>query len=137
MYLNQAELEMVCGGLLNDLCGELTWKWDDRFGALLAVVQAERQVEVRRVLDSHFVHLWDRKSIRQAPGAVKNGLGDFLDLRGEQLLFTSDPVADSLLFAAWWPWGDGTAISVRLASAANVSQPKSSGFFGRISRLFN
>jgi hypothetical protein len=31
------------------------------------------------------------------------------------LLFTSDPKRDALIFCAWWPWGDGKTISIRIA----------------------
>jgi hypothetical protein len=31
-----------------------------------------------------------------------------------QLLFTSDPNQDALIFCAWWPWGDGKTISIRV-----------------------
>ena len=32
-----------------------------------------------------------------------------------QLLFTSDPDGEALVFCAWWPWGNGETISIRLA----------------------
>jgi hypothetical protein len=137
MQLNQSELEMVCGGLLNDLSGVLTWRWDDRFGALLSEFQAEKQAEVRLALESHFVHLWDRKSIRDAPMAIQNGAGHFLDLRDNQLLFTSAPAVGSLLIAAWWPWNDAKAISVRIISSAADSSPQRPWLMGKLRELFH
>lgn len=137
MHLNQSELEMACGGLLNDLGGVLTWKWDEQFGALLAEFQVEKQAEVRLALESHFVHLWDRKSIRQAPAAIKNGAGAFLDLRDEQLLFSSAPAVGSLLFAAWWPWSDAKVISVRITSSRTCKPPHKSWILGKLGGLFH
>ena len=137
MYMSQSELEMVCSGLLNDLSGVLTWKWDDRFGALLTQFQVEGQEEVRRVLDRHFDHLWDQKSIRQAPRAIKEGVEDFRELRNNQLLFTSDPANGSLLFAAWWPWGDAKSISVRVASVVPGQAPRRTGLLGKVLQFFN
>ena len=137
MQLNQSELEIACDGLLSDLGGVLTWRWDDRFGALLSEFQVEKQAEVRLALDSHFVQRWDRKSIPHAPVAIKNGAGDFLDLRDGQLLFTSAPPAGgSLLLAAWWPWSDAKAISVRITSSANGKPPHSSWISGKLAELF-
>lgn len=137
MHLNQSELEMACGGLLNDLGGVLTWKWDDRFGALLAEFKVEEQAVVRQALESHFVHHWDNKSIRHAPLAIKNGAGDFIDLRDKQLLFTSAPAVGSLLFAAWWPWNDAKVISVRITSSANGRTPHRSWILEKLGDLFH
>lgn len=35
-------------------------------------------------------------------------------LMSGQLLFTSDPNQDAFIFCAWWPWGDGKTISIRV-----------------------
>lgn len=137
MQLNQSELEMACGGLLNDLGGVLTWRWDDRFGALLSEFQVEKQEVVRQALEAHFVHRWDSKSIRHAPAAIKKGAGHFLDLRNEQLLFSSAPAVGSLLFAAWWPWNDAKVISVRIISSATGATPQRSWISGKLEELLH
>jgi hypothetical protein len=36
-------------------------------------------------------------------------------LRPGQLLFTSDPNREAFIFCAWWPWGGGETISIRIA----------------------
>ncbi len=137
MQLEQDDLEIASAGLRQDLEGVLSWKWDDRFGALLAEFQVEKVTAIRAVLDSRFGHCWDRQSIRRAPGYLRNRVGVFGDLRGGQLLFTSDPAADRLLLvAAWWPWGDAMTISVRLAAVAAEAQPRRSGLLGKLAGLF-
>jgi len=135
MHLEQADLEIACAGLLQDFEGVLNWKWDDRFGALLAEFQVEKEAAIREVLKSHFGLCWDRRSIRRAPRHLKNGVGIFGDLRDGQLLFTSDPAAALLLLAAWWPWGNARTISVRLAAVA-VDEQNRPGLLGNIAGLF-
>ena len=138
MHLEKNELEKICTELLHDLEGLLSWKWDDRFDALLAEFPVERKDEVRSVLDGHLGQTWDKKSIGQAPGAVKDLSGIFSDLRSSQLLFTSDPEGNVLIFAAWWPWGDGEVISLRLASPdPDAPPPEKEGFFARIKSIFS
>ena len=43
--------------------------------------------------------------------AVQDDLGG---LMAGQILFTSDPNRGVVLFCAWWPWGNGEKISIRV-----------------------
>jgi hypothetical protein len=36
-------------------------------------------------------------------------------LRPGQLFFNTNPNQDAFVFCAWWPWGDGQTVSIRLA----------------------
>ncbi len=106
MHLNKSDLKEVCGELLADFDGVLSWKWD-------------------------------RKTIRNAPDIVKTGAGEFGDMRSGQLLFTSDPKGNMLILAAWWPWGDGEVVSLRIASSAEESPySEKTVIFQRFKHLF-
>ena len=59
--------------------------------------------------------IWDSANIATAPDIVRTINIRVANLRSGQLLFTSDPSPGALLFCAWWPWGDGKTISIRLA----------------------
>ena len=137
MHLNKSDLKEVCGELLADFDGVLSWKWDKNFGAFLAEFSAESQDEVRSILERHFSQKWDRKSIRKAPDIVKRGAGEFGDMRSGQLLFTSDPKGNVFILAAWWPWGDGEVVSLRIASSAEESpHSEKTGIFQQFKNLF-
>ncbi len=58
-----------------------------------------------------------------APEQIKTKSVDLGELRENQLLFTTDPGGNVLIFAAWWPWGNGEVVSVRIASPSNGEQP--------------
>ncbi|MBU0674762.1 MAG: hypothetical protein KJ950_08990 [Proteobacteria bacterium] len=118
MNLNQAELEITCSELLDAFKGQLTWKWDESFEALLAAIKTVQQDEIQQILAKYFAHLWDGRSIRTAPKSIMKGAENFIDLRAGQLLFTSEPGTGAFLYAAWWPWGNASKISVRLAASA-------------------
>ncbi len=118
MYLNKAATKELCKELLDDFDQVLSWKWDNGFNALIAEFPTEKQTEVRSILERHLGITWDSNSIRKAPDTIKVKSGDLGDLRDKQLLFTTDPEAGVLIFAAWWPWGNGEVISVRIASPA-------------------
>ena len=52
---------------------------------------------------------------RSTPDVVKMVINYFGGLNSDQLLFTSNPEKDGLFLCAWWPWGNGETISIRLA----------------------
>jgi hypothetical protein len=123
MYLNKTQIKDLCKELLDDFESVLSWKWDSGFNALVAEFSTDKQDEVRTVLERHLGFKWDSRSIRKAPEQIKTKSGDLGDLRDNQLLFTTDPEGNVLIFAAWWPWGNGEVVSVRIASPSSAEQP--------------
>jgi len=137
MYLNKADIKELCKELLEDFERVLSWKWDSGFNALVAEFSTDKQDEVRTVLERHLGFKWDSRSIRKAPEQIKTKSGDLGDLRDNQLLFTTDPEGNVLVFAAWWPWGNGELISVRLASPSRGEQAADTqGVMAKIKRFF-
>jgi hypothetical protein len=113
---SESSPENICRGILDALQEELSWKWDSRFETVLAEFNVDRKDLVHETLKGYFSIIWDMLNIDRAPEAVRiinNHLGG---LRPGQLLFTSDSNRDAFLFCAWWPWGNGTTISIRLAA---------------------
>ncbi len=112
---NQTELENKCEELASAFKGVLSWQWDDRFGAVLAEFGVNNKDSIRAILDRYFSNTWDNSNIGSAPDTVKSINSHLGKLRSGQLLFTSDPKQDDFIFCAWWPWGDGQTISIRIA----------------------
>jgi len=117
-HLKKADLEKICRKFLSASWGFFAWKWDHRFEALLAEFSAVDEDEVRAVLERDLSMVWNSSNIREAPDIVQISAGIFGGLRSGQLLFTSDPSRDVFIFGAWWPWGNGETISLRIASLA-------------------
>jgi hypothetical protein len=108
-------IENMCRAVSDALQEKLTWKWDSRFETILAEFSIDDQQEVRAVLDSYFSTNWDRSTIGSAPDNVQTITADLGGLMPGQLFFASEPNQDAMLFCAWWPWGNGKTISIRLA----------------------
>lgn len=69
---------------------------------------------VRAILDKYLDFAWDISNILEAPDtvqAVNSGLGN---LREGQMLMSSDTDRDACILCAWWPWGNGKTISIRI-----------------------
>jgi len=116
MYdLNTSEIEKNCKELFNAFKGVVSWKWDDRFDTVLAEFSVNNKNSVRAILDRYLSIAWDSSNIGSAPKTIQKINMHLGKLRSGQLLFSSDPKQDAYIFCAWWPWGDGKTISIRIA----------------------
>ncbi len=113
--LTKPDLEHISREMATAFEGIVSWKWDDRFNTVVAAFSAEEAERVRAILEQYLTATWDSKSVDMMPEIVQ-AVGNQLDgLMAGQLLFTSDPEHEALVFCAWWPWGNGKTISIRLA----------------------
>ena len=114
---NKSDLENDCKELLNAFRGVLSWKWDGRFETALAEFGADNKDSIRAILERYLGITWDSSNIGNAPVIVRTIDSHHGGLRPGQLLFTSDPNREAFIFCAWWPWGGGKTISIRIAPA--------------------
>jgi hypothetical protein len=119
--LNKSDIENVCKELLNAFQGVLSWKWDRRFETVLAEFGVESKENIRASLEQSLGNVWDSSNVGNAPEDVRTIDNHLGGLWPGQLLFTSDPSRDVLVFCTWWPWGDGKAISIRIGLSDNQS----------------
>jgi hypothetical protein len=112
---NEFDLKTICREILSAFKGLVTWKWDDRFGTLQAEFDVDTQDAVRAILDRFFGITWDSANIEQAPEIVRLIDRHLGGLRPGQFFFNTDPNQDAFVFCAWWPWGNGRTISIRMA----------------------
>ena len=63
------------------------------------------------------------KSLAGAPEGVKALVEKCGGLRAAQLLFWGGPDDAAGVFGLWWPWGDGTTVSLRIG-LHDVDLPK-------------
>ena len=90
------------------------WSWDDRFEAGLVVVRAEDVQAVHGVVKAAYSHSWEPKDIPTGPAilqALDGGLGG---MRVDQSLYSVEIDPETWVYAAFWPWGSGVNISVRV-----------------------
>jgi hypothetical protein len=114
-----SEREIDMGDGFRDLAqafhGTIDWKWDGRFKVALGEFPVGSKEQVRAILDRSFVHVWDSSNIKAAPDVVQQVKALLGGLMPGQLLFVSNDAATPYMFCAWWPWGNGTTISIRMA----------------------
>ena len=107
-------MEKHCRDIYSELSTLLSWKWDDRFKVILAEFTVENAEKVSSVLAKGFESKWEEKTIKAAPPPVKKIADILCGLQASQQLFTYTHDPKTVLFAAWWPWGNNQRISVRI-----------------------
>ena len=100
-------------GLADAFSDSLIWEWDNRFGGILAAFEATDKDRVLAIVSSQLPQVWDSATINEAPTRVSGAAENFSGLKPGQLLFNSDFTQDVMLLGLWWPWGNGTTISIR------------------------
>jgi len=111
--MTTAALETLAKATAEAFAGVLTWKWDGRFQAAVAEFDLSAQEKVRAVLRQHLAHSWDSATLGTAPAPVQAACAGLGGLQRGQLAFASG-TQEPLLFAAWWPWGNGRTVSLRV-----------------------
>ena len=106
--------EALCRTLCEDLGSVVKWKWDGRFATVLAEFSMDGKDPIRAVLETHLPSAWDRSTFCRAPAHVAATAARLGGLMAGQLLLTSAPSDGVGIYCAWWPWGNGKMISIRL-----------------------
>ena len=114
MAVHNNDIEKICNRIYSECDSLVTWKWDDRYQAVLSEFPAAQEEEVMSVLEKYFDTCWDEETIDYAPGKVRSVAKGLGEIRQGQRLFSSDPDQDALLLGAFWPWNNGEKISLRM-----------------------
>lgn len=117
MPVSDTELALIrasCEGLAEAGDDLFKWEWDDRFGAALSTFQDTREADVRALLAPGLPVCHDVKTIGDAQKLAQEIAKAFGGLRAGQKLLLSTEDQTPMLVGAWWPWGNGTTISLRV-----------------------
>lgn len=113
--------------LRKSLGATFEWSWDDRFGGLISQFDVNNQEAVLNALNAHFTDCWDQITIQSASETERSSAGVFCELRDGQLLFITPAGTHEDIMAAYWPWGDGKTVSLRIVPSRKApSQSPSS-----------
>lgn len=92
----------------------LKWEWDGRFNAGLTVFEKAQVDAVTQALQPIFAKTLDPSMAKDAPPPVRERVATMGGMRGDQRLLLSDECDGAWLAAAWWPWGSGQKVSLRV-----------------------
>ncbi|HEY4185790.1 MAG TPA: hypothetical protein VGP07_12030 [Polyangia bacterium] len=98
------------------------WSWDHRFKCVTSSLPSEAAPAAKGILVAAVPSEWDAASFASAPEPVRALAERCGEVRPGQALLTASPVGGMTLFAMWWPWGDGSKVSIRLGIANSDRQ---------------
>ncbi len=114
MQLYKSVLEKLCKDNLSSSWDIFSWRWDNRFEGFMTEFSTDNEDKFRTILEIDFTKVWYDSNIGEAPDIEQVCNDTFGGLQSGQLLFTTDPNQDVFICGAWWPWGDGDTISLRI-----------------------
>jgi hypothetical protein len=104
----------ICSQISSSMPSSYQWQWDERFHVALIVFEKEDMGAILSTVSNEFDHQWDASTISSASGPIGELVNSFLGILPGQIIFTCEQGAGLILFAAWWPWGNGSTISLRI-----------------------
>ena len=135
--MNQEEQIKTHGkDVIEVLSSIVIWQYDDFHNVMLAEFSVDKQDQVLFTLQQVFPVSWDAKTIKKAPGEVKHYAGAFSKLIKQQKLFSTNIERHPKAMVAWWPWGHGATVSIRLFLTETSPYVAKTGFMHKLSRLF-
>jgi hypothetical protein len=93
------------------------WAWDPRFKSVASSFGKEIAGRARAAMSGVLDSEWSSATIDSASPDIRTLAGRFGGVRTGQLLFTGEMTDGMYLFGLWWPWGDGSTISLRVGVA--------------------
>ncbi len=133
-----AEIESCCKGIVAETTGLVTWEWDDYIGAFLATFPPDLVPQIETICDKYFVSSWGTASLDKIPPSVLAIADSLGGLRNTQRLLVTRPGEFVMAYGAWWPWGDGKTISLRIGLVTDkVPEHAKDEFFKEFSEWFN
>jgi hypothetical protein len=122
--------------VIDTLSPMVKWQYNDFHQVMLAEFSVDKQQQVMAALQQILPCRWDVQSIKKASGEIKHRAGFFAKLSKSQQLLSADLHTQPKYMVAWWPWGHGATVSVRLFLTNTNAYQAKTGLLQRFSALF-
>jgi hypothetical protein len=115
--MNSNELKKLgdtCTRIGLNVPDEYAWHWDERFNTATVVFDCDEKDLILFPITQEFDHQWDIANIGDVPEPFCRYFKEVFGIIPGQKTFTSQTGDGTVLFAVWWPWGNGRKISLRV-----------------------
>src|SRR3954471_20881327 len=99
------------------------WTYDRRVKCVVSSFPKAIEAEVRSTMEGVLPAWFNAETLASAPDPVRALASACGGLRSSQLLLWGGAPDAPGAFGLWWPWGDGTTVSVRIG-LHDVDNPK-------------
>lgn len=109
-----AAFKEICRKICLNIPSSCQWQWDSERKMAMIVLNNEDAELVFFPLFKEFKHYWNCASPTDDMEHVTELINAEYGLLPGQVFFTSYPLHNLVLCAAWWPWGSNGNTSMRL-----------------------
>lgn len=99
------------------------WSYDRRLRCVASSIPMSLEPAARAAMTEVLPRSWSAKTLAEAPEGVRKVAESCGGVRSAQLLFWGSEPGTPGAFGLWWPWGDGTTVSLRIG-LHDLDQPK-------------
>ena len=103
----------TCNTIKEFLPHSFNWEFDGRFSVSLFILEKDYTELILDKITQLFDSKYDSSSIKKASKEENKLAEELSGIGDDQLLFVSTN-DDLYLFGAWWPWGNGSKVSLRI-----------------------
>jgi hypothetical protein len=104
----------ICSKISLNIPSTSQWSWDNRLKTAMVVFDKGDMDVVYIPIAVEFDTQWDFKTIENSPPHFCEFFKRVFGIIPGQKIFASSDGSGTILFAVWWPWGDGNKISLRV-----------------------
>lgn len=104
----------ICRKISLNIPSTSQWSWDNRLKTAMVVFDKEEMDVVYIPITLEFDTRWDYTTIESSPSHFYEYFKRVFGIIPGQKIFASTDGSGTILFAVWWPWGDGNKISLRV-----------------------
>jgi hypothetical protein len=99
------------------------WSYDRRLRCVASSIPMSLEPVARAAMTEVLTTSWTAQTLAAAPEDVRKVAEGCGGVRSSQLLFWGGDTGAPGAFGLWWPWGDGTTVSLRIG-LHDIDQPK-------------
>jgi hypothetical protein len=111
---NAGMVKTIASQIRNAIGDDFKWEWDSRLMGALTQFEKSNEPQIQRALSSILAYEWHVTNVTDAPESVLIATDFMGGLRSGQTVMTIRPEFDPLVLAAFWPWGNGVTVSLRI-----------------------
>jgi hypothetical protein len=102
---------------------DASWTYDRRLKCVVSSIPLSGADAARAAMAETLPTSWSESTLATAPAPIKALADGCGGLRAAQLLYWGGGTGAPGAFGLWWPWGDGTTVSLRIG-LHDVDLPK-------------
>ena len=95
------------------------WSWDSRLNCVASSFDAVAVEQAEAATARAFPTVWNDKTMPQAPATIREVGERSGGVRAGQLIYARATDVSVISYGLWWPWGNGSTISLRVGLEAS------------------